>query len=121
MKLIFVYNANSGKANAFLDGVHKIISPSSYNCNLCAITHNTFSEKKLWKAFRKEHDAQIRFFHKDEFLRTYRSKWLPKFDFPTVLADENDTLTLLISSEELNELLSAEDLIGLIRQRADLY
>ena len=34
MKLIFVYNANSGKLSAALDIAHKIISPSTYQCRL---------------------------------------------------------------------------------------
>ena len=119
LKLIFVYNANSGKANAFLDSVHKIVRPDTYQCNLCAITFNTFSEKQSWKDFRSTHKADMVFLHKDEFLKKYRSKWLPKYEFPLVLAENNGELELLISAEELNNLAATEDLIDLIRQRSD--
>ncbi|WP_232221892.1 hypothetical protein [Methanococcoides burtonii] len=37
--LIFVYNADSGLINEMKDYVHKIVSPSTYECNLCAITY----------------------------------------------------------------------------------
>ena len=48
-KLIFIYNANSGKHNALLDTMHKIVSPNTYNCNLCDITFGLFTENKTWR------------------------------------------------------------------------
>ena len=38
--IIFVYNAKGGKWNYILDTVHKYASPSTYECNLCKITHD---------------------------------------------------------------------------------
>lgn len=37
--LIFVYNAKSGLISAFGDMVHKIVSPATYPCSLCALTY----------------------------------------------------------------------------------
>ena len=45
-ELIFIYNAKSGLVNEFLDFAHKIVSPGTYNCNLCAISYGNFSMKK---------------------------------------------------------------------------
>ncbi|NJM95354.1 MAG: GTPase, partial [Acaryochloridaceae cyanobacterium CSU_5_19] len=42
-RLIFVYNANSGGINTALDIAHKLLSPSTYRCNLCRLTHDTFT------------------------------------------------------------------------------
>jgi len=39
-KLIFVYNADSGLLNAMKDWAHKIVSPETYPCSLCALTYN---------------------------------------------------------------------------------
>ena len=44
MKLIFVYNAGSGKLNALFDMAHKIVSPTTYECSLCALTHDAFQD-----------------------------------------------------------------------------
>ncbi len=121
MELIFVYNANSGKANAFVDGLHKLIRPVTYNCNLCAITFNTFSEKKIWKEFREHSGVEMRFLHKDEFQKEYASKWLLKYQFPVVLIEKDDGLEIFISSEEFNELSTSEALISLVGSRASLY
>ena len=45
-KLIFIYNAKSGLVNEMIDFAHKIVSPETYECNLCAISYNTFTKKK---------------------------------------------------------------------------
>jgi hypothetical protein len=121
MKLIFVYNANSGKVSAILDGLHKIVSPSTYNCNLCAITFGNFSEDKVWKEFREESEAEMKFYHKDEFLKQFRSKWLPKYDFPVLLSEENGELEIFIDAQELNNLENASQLITRIKKRQSEY
>ena len=121
MKLIFVYNANSGKLNAILDGLHKIVSPSTYDCNLCAITYGNFSEDKIWKEFREESEADMTFYYKDEFLKQFRSKWLPKYDFPVLLSEENGELELFISAKELNNLENPSQLIEAIKKHQSHY
>jgi len=52
-KLIFVYNANSGKLNSLLGSAHKLFSPKTYSCNLCALTHYLFHENTQWELFRE--------------------------------------------------------------------
>ena len=42
-KLIFIYNADSGLFNTVTDIAHKIFSPETYSCNLCALTHDYFT------------------------------------------------------------------------------
>ena len=116
MKLIFVYNATSGKINAVLDSIHKITSPETYDCNLCAITFGNFSENKTWKDFREASKVEMTFYHKDEFLTKYRSKWLPKYNFPIVLSEENNELRVFITSEELDVLKNADALIKEIKK-----
>ena len=38
----FVYNADGDVFSLVGDFAHKIFSPKTYNCNLCAITHGNF-------------------------------------------------------------------------------
>ncbi len=110
-ELIFVYNANSGVINSWLDTAHKMIKPETYACDLCALTHGNFGEKRAWKNFRKQLDIPIAFFHKDEFLLTYKSKWLPKYDFPIVLSLGDAGLQPLITAKEFEEIDTLEALI----------
>jgi hypothetical protein len=121
MKLIFVYNANSGAVSAILGGLHKIVSPSTYDCNLCTITFGNFSEDKIWKEFREESEDEMEFYYKDEFLKQFRSKWLPKYDFPVLLSKEKGELELFIDSKELNALEDASQLIEAIKKRQSHY
>ncbi len=65
-KLIFVYNADSGKLSALFDAGHKIVSPETYKCNLCTLTHGSFTERKAWKAFRESVNLNLKFLRKQE-------------------------------------------------------
>lgn len=110
-KLLFVYNANSGIGNIVLDIAHKLFSPETYACNLCAITFDTFSENKTWKLFRERSDIDMSFFHIDEFeLKHVHSK----FEYPIILEQTNTNLHTFLSKEDINKLATIEDLITTI-------
>jgi hypothetical protein len=108
MTLIFVYNANSGLLNAVFDATHKLVSPQTYNCQLCNLTHNAIREKKLWKRYQKQQDAKFLFYHKDEFKRLYPKI---KVKYPAVLKLDHTQMNLLLSEEALKSINSTEDLI----------
>jgi len=74
MNVIFVYNADSGFFNSVLDIRHKIVSPSTYSCNLCKITHGSFGEKEEWKKYSEASKNELTFLHKDEFEKKYKVK-----------------------------------------------
>ena len=108
MILIFVYNANSGKLNALLDAGHKLFSPSTYPCNLCALTYDTFSEGTIWKNFRKESHLTMEFYHKNDFEVTFPNV---KILYPCILKLEGNELTTVLTDEVLNEISEVETLI----------
>lgn len=113
-KLLFIYNANAGKGNTLLDVAHKILSPKTYNCNLCDITFGVFTENKIWKKFREESSVEMVFLHKDEFAKAYASKFKHKFTFPIILVETSNGLEVLLGTEELKALKQPEDLIGIL-------
>lgn len=98
-----------------LDSARKIVSPATYNCNLCAITFGVFSENTTWKNFKESSDLEMVFLHKDEFLKQYKSKWLPAYNFPIILVEGDKDLEVFISNEKINEVKTASELIGLIK------
>lgn len=116
-KLLFIYNANSGKINGYLDALHKLMSPKTYSCNLCEITYGVFTENKTWKKFRTSGNFPMKFIHLDEFKKQYASKFGSKFTFPIVLLENKGELELFISTNELNGLKNAEELIEMISDR----
>ena len=108
MKIIFVYNANSGMVNTLLDIGHKIISPQTYECNLCQITYGIVTEKEEWKKFRESSTDELEFLHKDEFEQKYQQKR----EYPVILKmnDENE-LKEWLRKDDLNKLKTAKQLI----------
>lgn len=109
MKLLFVYNANSGQLNALFDAGHKLISPSTYKCSLCALTHNTFSENRSWKEFRVVSNVDMEFYHKDEFEIKYPNL---NIIYPAVLKHEAQQISTVLNADVLNEISNVEDLIS---------
>ncbi len=108
MKLIFVYNANSGKLNALFDAGHKLFSPSTYPCSLCALTYDTFSENSIWKTFREHSNFDMEFYHKDEFKSAFPNV---NIAYPSILKLENNMLTTVLNNETLDEISGVENLI----------
>lgn len=115
-KLIFVYNANAGIVNTWLDIAHKIVSPATYECDLCNLTHGRFSEKRIWKKFRDTSLINMEFYHKDEFLKKYKSKWLPKYTYPLILISDAQGLQPLLTATDFQEIDSVEMLIERIEK-----
>ena len=107
MKLIFVYNAKSGPLNAVLDAIHKIVSPETYPCELCALTYGAVSERKEWRHYRRHAQHEMVFLHKDEFEEQYGQR----FAYPLVLCNDEGRLTPLITREQFQEMASVDDLI----------
>jgi hypothetical protein len=66
-RLLFVYNADSGIFNAMADIGHKLFSPATYPCSLCAITHGVFQERAAWRSFIAGLEADCEFLHRDQF------------------------------------------------------
>ena len=109
MKLLMVYNAEAGFMNGMMDSMHKLLSPATYQCSLCAITHDTFGMRKEWKEFIERLNVPIEFFHRPDFRAVY-----PDIDveLPVILADNNGAIRTILTADEMK---SAGDVPGLIR------
>lgn len=106
--LLFVYNADSGKFNALTDSLHKLISPDTYDCRLCELTHGFFKEKTEWKKFISEIGVETKFFHRDEFLTEF-----PQFSellFPAVFIKAGDSLREAVSSDDFKKVETLKEL-----------
>lgn len=115
--LVFVYNADSGLFNTITDIAHKIISPSTYSCRLCTLTHAYFSVKKDWTHFLEDLDVRLEFLHRDELHKKYG---LSEIDLPVILINQNNRLSTWISTDEINDCPSVNVLKVLISDRLEL-
>lgn len=105
--LVFVYNADTGLFNVVSDWAHKVISPSTYECNLCALTHSNFGMKKEWKEFLDELNVKMEFLHKDEFEKKYGKQFN---SYPCVFVKEGETMNELISKKVINQCKNLDEL-----------
>ena len=113
-KIIFVYNAESGIANALLDYGKKYIQPDKYDCQLCMVTYGALGMKKDWKGFVKSLPYPTRFLHKDEFLKQYRNK---EITFPTVLLQKDNQLKVLLGAKDFANINNLESLKQTLKQK----
>ncbi len=106
---IFIYNAKSSFYNKLTGFVHKAISPSTYECDLCNLTHGTFKAKKEWNDFLAKLPFKYEFFYKDNLDPTIfgRQTMPPVIFFRTIHGE----LTEVVSNEKLSHLSSSMELI----------
>ena len=114
-KLIFVYNADSGMFNTVTDIAHKILSPKTYSCNLCAITHSYFSVKENWADFLEGFPVECEFLHKDEFINAYPNKG--DVPLPAIFESIDGQVAEKYSMDEINNCQSIDELKSLITSR----
>lgn len=116
VKYVFVYNAQSGRLHGLMDAAHKLLSPSTYACKLCALTYDVWSENETWKTFRESFPVSLEFLHIDEFKKNYPEA-SKKFDnFPFVLMLNADAgWEIFISREDFEKMTSLDDLIAEMR------
>ncbi|MBI3546918.1 MAG: hypothetical protein HY081_10100 [Gammaproteobacteria bacterium] len=116
--LIFVYNADSGFVNALLDTGHKIVSPQTYACHLCELTHSVFSMRDEWKRFVDGLKLSVEFLHRDELMNQYSIK---NAQLPAVFLKTDTGLQEWISREEIINCRSLDDLTCLIDNRSRIF
>ncbi|MGH1365894.1 MAG: hypothetical protein ACRBF0_20210 [Calditrichia bacterium] len=113
-QLVFVYNADSGLFNTMADIAHKLISPQTYSCNLCALTHTAFGMKDDWRDFLETLNAELEFLHRDEFVKAGGSD---SADLPAIFLRKEITFDVWMSAAEINKLEDLESLKSGIHQR----
>jgi hypothetical protein len=107
-KLVFVYNADSGFFNLLADMAHKIVSPETYNCQLCMLTHGHVGMREQWKEYLESIDAKLEFLHRDEFLKKYGQHTAA---LPALFLVRGGEAELFMSEAEINRCETLDALI----------
>ena len=114
--LVFVYNADSGLFNTLTDVAHKIFSPRTYQCNLCALTHSAVGMRKEWKRFLDGLGGPLEFLHADELKARYGVKDVP---LPAIFQSDGERLEVLVGANSINACWTMDDLKRLILEARD--
>jgi hypothetical protein len=101
-RLVFVYNAEAGIAAGIMDSVHKIVSPGTYPCSLCAVTYGLVGMRRAWRAWLAALPLPAVFHHRPDF----RAAWPQAADWPL-------PLVALAGAGELRLLIAADRLAAL--------
>jgi len=112
--LLFVYNADGGLFNTLSDFGHKIFSPHTYECRLCALTYGWFSERKEWRAFVEGLGLPCTFLHRDAFRRRYPDS---RDALPAVFRLFEGRPVVCLDADQIKACKDLEALRGLVRQR----
>ena len=117
-QLIFVYNADSSLFSQVIDYAHKILSPGTYECNLCKLTYGNLGVKKEWKSYLQSLKIPVIFLHKDEFSKKYPK--LTSTELPAVFLANSTKETQLITAAELSSVKSIKELTVLVDSKLEL-
>jgi len=115
-KIIFVYNADSGLFNLLSDMAHKFISPETYDCQLCMLTHGHFGMRDQWHEYLETLNAEIEFLHRDEFVKQYTEHTA---ELPALFLKRGDLLELLVAAHTIISCSTIEMLIHQVNTRID--
>lgn len=118
-KLLFVYNADGGAVSAVVDALHKLVSPQTYDCALCAITHGAVSMRREWKDYVGRLPYPCEFLHRDEF----RARWPEvRVALPAILlADGAGEPTTLVGADDMRREQSVAELIATLERALAPY
>lgn len=112
--IIFVYNADSGLVNLLKDWAHKITSPKTYQCNLCALTFNNLGMRSRWRGFVRGLGIPAEFLHRDELDEKYSIRDVA---LPAVFMHNNGSPKLWLTADEMNACGSLQDLQTLVQNK----
>ncbi len=113
--LLIVYNADGGLFSMVSDALHKVVSPSTYPCSLCALTYGPVAMHRAWRLFLEQLPLEKAFHHRDDFARDFPGQ---QMDLPAILLREHgEALEVLVGREELSAIAGLQELIELTRTR----
>ena len=113
LELIFIYNAKSGVVNELVDVAHKIVSPETYDCNLCALSYGAFFMEKKWSTYIETLPIKSTFTFRDKFSKKGRDN----LKFPSVFLRNDVGSEEIITAAEINEIKNLDQLIDLLNRK----
>jgi len=114
-KFVIVYNANAGIAAGVMDSVHKIVSPSTYPCQLCAVTYGLTSMRRDWRVFLDGLGMETLFHHRPDFRAAYPQA--AEWPLPLIAVEDAGTLRTLVSAADFGAIADIPSLIAVVRER----
>lgn len=107
-KILLVYNAEEDAFSRWIGFAHKIVRPSTYRCELCALTYGWVNERESWKKFRNQTKMDIDFAYLSEFRSQFGNI---ENEAPLALMNDGKGWRLVLEKRDFQSIKSVEDLI----------
>lgn len=107
MTLLFVYNANNDLKSELLGYIHKVLRPSTYECDLCALTYHNLGQRRDWKAFKERTDAALSFY----YIKGFEEEFNESHVYPVIIERIQDENNIVLNRKELSDIDSVKELI----------
>ncbi|MFZ9396286.1 MAG: hypothetical protein ACO25F_09540 [Erythrobacter sp.] len=115
--LLIVYNADGGLFSMVADALHKVLSPATYPCSLCALTYGAVAMHREWRRFLEGLPYAAAFHHRDDFARDFPDC---RVGLPAILFREpGKSPEALVGREELAAIAELQELIELTAARLE--
>jgi hypothetical protein len=112
--LVFVYNAKNDFVSKTLDFAHKIISPNTYQCDLCSLTYGNFGIKKEWEVFLNTIRMDTKFMYSNQYEKLFPNQ---NQTYPAIFLVQNNQWKSLVSPKDFKDLQSLQQLIQHIESK----
>ena len=111
-RLLFVYNADGGTLSALIDAAHKLVSPATYPCALCAITYGAVAMRSEWRDAVLRLPVPAQFLHRDEYRKEFPAS---TETLPAIFLQKGDAPpALLVAAAQMSNDQSVAQLIALL-------
>ena len=115
--LVIVWNANGGWQHALMDSLHKVVSPGTYSCKLCQLTHGLAGPKAEWSKYIETIGGKVVIYHREEFKKSLIAENFPGIELPVVLIRRSEQWQILLSKAEILQLKNLNELLNELKQR----
>ena len=113
-RLIFVYNANAGLLAGAFDSIHKLVSPATYPCSLCAVTYGALRMDPRWRAYLGRLPYAVDFYHRPDFRAAFPEH--AGLALPLVALASESALEVLLSADDLDATTTIDGLIAVLNR-----
>lgn len=114
--LVFAYNADHGLMSRAFDSLHKLVSPGTYACNLCRLTHGPVGMRRAWRDFLASLGRPVTFVHRDQLA----AQGVDQLDLPAVFERGTDgAMRIVLDAAAINRATSVDQLQAMLTAALD--
>ncbi len=114
-QLVIAYNAQAGIVAGVMDSIHKTVSPETYACDLCALTHGLLTMRPTWRQWLRELPIEVSVFHKPDFAEAFPAS--NDVALPLVGIARGAELTVMLSANEIGTFKDIDSLVAELKAR----